>query len=399
MIESSRTWANVIHISTMTYECRNSVKRVPRAFRNYNFGHISSRKTDEWGILMNPPNEFDDVDPDRDELWNYNLPLDQTLKQDSILPGSHGERKAPESQPPWKRPQNSDESPQIASVEPPWKRSQGRKKFYDDAVIRSNNMSALTPIRLPEPPSPPSNLKFRVAITLAGVAMAAGILGYEFIPGSPSSLPPSAPSSKFDQSAISVETISTAPPHAGSVNASQPRQPDRPTELKASSYRPDTSTIATTIVSGAMLMSYGEVVKARMIFRRVAEAGEGDGAFALAETYDPVVLDELRLLGEVMPDLAQAHTWYERATHLFLTDTGRKDAEPVLVARCATVTDYLSPLTADEEVQFSALLEKLMRPLAKDAYGVSHFCRLCEFSACPGDRCPMHADMDKWDPP
>jgi hypothetical protein len=63
------------------------------------------------------------------------------------------------------------------------------------------------------------------------------------------------------------------------------------------------------------------------------------------------------------------------------------------------VTDYLSPLTAKEEVQFSALLERLMRPLAKDAYGVSHFCRLCEFSACPGDRCPMHADMDKWDPP
>jgi len=89
----------------------------------------------------------------------------------------------------------------------------------------------------------------------------------------------------------------------------------------------------------------------------------------------------------------------KRATHLFLTDTGRKAVEPALVARCAMVTSYLSPLTAKEEAQFSALLEKLMRPLGTDAYGVSHFCRLCEFSACPGDRCPMHANMDKWDPP
>jgi len=86
----------------------------------------------------------------------------------------------------------------------------------------------------------------------------------------------------------------------------------------------------------------------------------------------------------------------KRATHLHLTKAGRKAVQPALVARCAAVKGYLECLTAAEERQFAQLLEKLMRPLAKDAYGVSHFCRLCEFSACPGDECPMHADMESW---
>jgi DNA-binding MarR family transcriptional regulator len=86
----------------------------------------------------------------------------------------------------------------------------------------------------------------------------------------------------------------------------------------------------------------------------------------------------------------------KRATHLYLTSTGRKAVQPALAARCAAAKSYLDVLTAAEEKQFARLLEKLMRPLAKDAYGVSHFCRLCEFTACPGDQCPMHADMESW---
>jgi MarR family transcriptional repressor of emrRAB len=86
----------------------------------------------------------------------------------------------------------------------------------------------------------------------------------------------------------------------------------------------------------------------------------------------------------------------KRATHLHITPAGRKAVLPALVARCAAVKDYLRVLTAAEEKQFAELLEKLMRPLGKDAFGVSHFCRLCEFTACPGDQCPMHDNMESW---
>jgi len=86
----------------------------------------------------------------------------------------------------------------------------------------------------------------------------------------------------------------------------------------------------------------------------------------------------------------------KRATHLHLTPAGRKRVQSALVARCAAVKGYLDVLTAAEEKQLAHLLEKLMRPLAKDAYGVSHFCRLCEVTACPGEQCPMHANMESW---
>ncbi len=86
----------------------------------------------------------------------------------------------------------------------------------------------------------------------------------------------------------------------------------------------------------------------------------------------------------------------KRATHLHVTQAGRDAVLPALVARCAAVESYLGALTAAEQEQLTGLLEKLMRPLGQDAYGVSHFCRLCEFAVCPGDQCPMHANMDSW---
>jgi MarR family transcriptional repressor of emrRAB len=86
----------------------------------------------------------------------------------------------------------------------------------------------------------------------------------------------------------------------------------------------------------------------------------------------------------------------KRATHLYITPAGREAVLPGLVARCAAVKGYLEVLSAAEERQFADLLEKLMKPIGTDAYRVSHFCRLCEFTACPGDQCPMHANMESW---
>jgi hypothetical protein len=78
----------------------------------------------------------------------------------------------------------------------------------------------------------------------------------------------------------------------------------------------DASVIAAKMRVGVELMTYGEVTAARTMFQRVAEAGEAAGAFALAETYDPLVLGGLRLRERIMPDAALARTWYERARDL-----------------------------------------------------------------------------------
>jgi len=86
----------------------------------------------------------------------------------------------------------------------------------------------------------------------------------------------------------------------------------------------------------------------------------------------------------------------KRATHLHLTDAGREAVLPMLQARCAAVEGLMTALSPAEEEQFSALLEKLMRPLGTDAYSVSHFCRLCDLATCPADQCPMHAQEETW---
>ena len=78
----------------------------------------------------------------------------------------------------------------------------------------------------------------------------------------------------------------------------------------------DASEIAAKMKIGAELMASGDITAARMMFQRAAEAGEAAGAFALAETYDPVVLRRLRLRGGITPDVALARSWYEKARDL-----------------------------------------------------------------------------------
>ena len=80
-----------------------------------------------------------------------------------------------------------------------------------------------------------------------------------------------------------------------------------------------------------------------------------------------------------------------RATYLHLTSGGKKAVQPALRARCAAIDGYLDVLTKAEEAQLAGLLAKLIRPLAKDDMAISHFCRLCDFTVCPDDQCPMHA--------
>jgi hypothetical protein len=117
-----------------------------------------------------------------------------------------------------------------------------------------------------------------------------------------------------------VDTHGAADP-AASVDAAQrlaplPTPPQTVSPSAASRPAEDASVIAAKMKIGVELMTYGEVTAARVMFQRAAEAGEGAGAFALAETYDPLVLGGLRLREGIMPDLALARAWYERARDL-----------------------------------------------------------------------------------
>ena len=60
------------------------------------------------------------------------------------------------------------------------------------------------------------------------------------------------------------------------------------------------------------LIASSDVAAARLVLRRAAEAGDARAAMTLAETYDPAFLEKLGVHG-VVPDLAMARSWYEKA--------------------------------------------------------------------------------------
>src|SRR5215813_5118332 len=240
--------------------------------------------------------------------------------------------------------------------DPPWKRKPRRDVFEGDVAVVELR-SRLAPERIPEPA-----VRFSTAPTFSGVlplmsgvamaAAAAGVAGYLWGSKLSTEMPEPTPASSqanvlpapstpvaslktsnrdFDPPAaartasIGLAPVATggAPNPGTSVDAAQRPAPLPPPQTVSPTVaaRPpvaaeDASVVAAKMRVGVELMTYGEVSAARTMFQRVAEAGDAAGAFALAETYDPLVLGGLRLRERIMPDAALARTWYGRARDL-----------------------------------------------------------------------------------
>ena len=92
--------------------------------------------------------------------------------------------------------------------------------------------------------------------------------------------------------------------------------PAAPAASAGSSQRHlDSSDIALLMKRGAELVGNGNIGAARLMFQPAAEAGEAKAALALAETYDPLVLEKMGAKG-ITPDVALAQRWYEKAKTL-----------------------------------------------------------------------------------
>jgi TPR repeat protein len=74
--------------------------------------------------------------------------------------------------------------------------------------------------------------------------------------------------------------------------------------------------IASIMKRSAELMANGDISGARLIYQRLAEEGEALAAFALAETYDPLVLRKSNNTRGMAADIATAQSWYEKAKNL-----------------------------------------------------------------------------------
>jgi TPR repeat protein len=66
---------------------------------------------------------------------------------------------------------------------------------------------------------------------------------------------------------------------------------------------------------GDSLFGVGDVTSARLFYERAADAGNGEAALRLGETYDPNFLERAQLRA-VPGDAAAAVFWYRRAGEL-----------------------------------------------------------------------------------
>ena len=143
--------------------------------------------------------------------------------------------------------------------------------------------------------------------------------------------PPIAPEPEVDSTDARPEmaaqtaghTLSPAPaPAAPSFGGNTSAAPSVTTPLAGLSL--SAADLTALLARGDVLFSRGDLVAARLFYERAADAGEGQAALRLGETFDPTFLDRARLRG-ARGDLSTALVWYRRAR-----DLGVAEAEILL---------------------------------------------------------------------
>jgi hypothetical protein len=131
----------------------------------------------------------------------------------------------------------------------------------------------------------------------------------------PTQAPAPAPWPTDTPASVAPKAPTVAPP----MPAAAPKSPTPP--------RPhltmDAQEIKLLLEQGKQFISVGDLVTARTVLQRVADADVPAGAFALAETYDPAVLAKQGVRG-LQGDVEQARHWYARARELGSDEAGRR---------------------------------------------------------------------------
>jgi TPR repeat protein len=138
------------------------------------------------------------------------------------------------------------------------------------------------------------------------------------------------------QSAASVPaaTVDQPPawPVAGTVVVPQPATAATAPSTGATAARPPAGEAARNLTAqeiallmqqGEQFVAAGDLVTARAVLRRAAEAGDTTAAIAIGATYDPLVLRKLGVVG-MEADIDKARSWYQKAERLGSADATRR---------------------------------------------------------------------------
>jgi hypothetical protein len=230
---------------------------------------------------------------------------------------------------------------------------------------------SLEPQRLPPPPTEPRSRYGRRAISLLIMSGVAAPLAYFAVFGWGSMSPPSKgaklasadipvlmpvaagqgpskavpdgaeikPIAAVEQSASTPATImarhetkstppavpqTTTSPQTSTVGSAAANADNGPNPRDKSVLRQlDADEVAVLMKQGGEFIAAGDVVTARTVFQRAAEAGDAKAALALGATYDPALLARLGLRS-VEGDADKARSWYERAKDFGSSEASRR---------------------------------------------------------------------------
>jgi hypothetical protein len=215
-------------------------------------------------------------------------------------------------------------APRLAPVNPT-----GRHHSSEMPVDSLRAPRSLEPERLAPPPpmrSRRDNLRWPLAIVVASI-FAAPVAYYLLVGGwgAPPALEPQTAS--FDQTIVApqesapIEMSSertgisqigrsseggTATMLQGGITGTQAPSPGKANRSL------DREEIKLLTKQGEQFAGAGDLVTARILFQRAAEAGEATAAMALGATYDPNVLAKLGVAG-MGADVEKARSWYRKA--------------------------------------------------------------------------------------
>lgn len=261
----------------------------------------------------------------------------------------NGAARASTATPPWRRP-----------AKPAAPRNVAAPRFMGDrAMIALRRQLALDPQAVPQPPPNSGRSLDRLAFRFCAVAAVAALAAWGVVSFSRVRLPanevrqahvvpaiavakakpvqvhmaaaaalapapveaPAAP-----QAAFAVEDKTPAPPNAMplwlqqfgisiAVKMPEPVPPAASPSAGAGKATLEPDEIATLIRRGKAFMTDGDVVAARLLLQRAAEAGNAEAALALGASFDPLIIKQAHAIG-VQTDAAQARHWYQQAAAL-----------------------------------------------------------------------------------
>jgi hypothetical protein len=121
-----------------------------------------------------------------------------------------------------------------------------------------------------------------------------------------------------------IETSQPARPSGDETAGMLPGEPGAQVGSASKASRVlDPEEIKFFMKQGEQFIAAGDVVTARIVFQRGAEAGDANAAMALGATYDPTVLAKLGVAG-LGADVEKARTWYQKAESLGSTEATRR---------------------------------------------------------------------------